>query len=189
MSRLAPILPKDMTDEQLDYYKSIRSRASFTDVPPEEPLVGPFHAWQRSPAFGQRMTSNSKYLRYEGLLEARIVELVIITIVRLWSARFAFNIHAEWTIEEGIDEAIVEAIRHNQTPNFTKPDEEAVYNFAYRLMTDREVDDATYAAALSALGEAPLVELVGLCGHYVTACMTLKAFQIPPRPGDEPFTD
>ena len=103
------------------------------------------------------------------MLKARIVELVIITIVRLWSARFAFNIHAELAIEEGIDEAIVEAIRCNQTPNFTKPDEEAAYNLAYRLMTDREVDDATYAAASSTLGEAPLVELVGLCGHHARA--------------------
>ena len=34
MSLRAPILLKDMTDKQLDYYKSIRSRASFTDVPP-----------------------------------------------------------------------------------------------------------------------------------------------------------
>jgi hypothetical protein len=36
-----------------------------------------------------------KILRDEGLFKARIVELVIITIVRLWFARFAFDIHAE----------------------------------------------------------------------------------------------
>ena len=189
MSRLAPILPEDMTDEQLDYFKSIRSRASFKGVASEEPLVGPFHAWQRSPAFGERMTSNSKYLRYEGLLEARIVELVIITIVRIWSARFAFNIHAQWAIDEGIDQSIVEAIRHNQKPHFEKPEEEAAYKFAYRLMTEKEVDDGTYEAALNAFGEASLVELVGLCGHYVTASMTLNAFKIPPKPGDDPFID
>ena len=189
MSRLAPIHPKDMTAEQLEYFKSIRTRPTFQGKPSEEPLDGPFHAWQRSPAFGQRMTSNSRYLRYDGLLDVRIVELVIITIVRIWSARFAFNVHANWAIEEGVDESIAEAIRHNKTPDFQKPDEEAAYNFAFCLMTDREVDDATYQAALDAFGEAALVELVGLCGHYVTASMTLNAFKIPPRPGDDPFTD
>jgi 4-carboxymuconolactone decarboxylase len=56
-------------------------------------------------------------------------------------------------------------------------------------MTDMEVDDTTYRAAVDALGEDALVELVGLCGHYVTAAMTIKAFDIPARPGDEPFPD
>jgi len=35
------------------------------------------------------------------------------------------------------------------------------------------------------LGEATLVELVGLCGHYVTACMTLNAFEMPHSDEDE----
>jgi hypothetical protein len=105
MSRLAPIHPKDMTEEQLDYFHSVRNRPANAGKPDDEPLSGPFAAWQRSPVFGHLLSACSKRLRSDGFLERRIVELVIISIVRLWSAKFPFTTHANWAVEAGIDPA------------------------------------------------------------------------------------
>lgn len=189
MSRLAPIHPKDLDERQLEYFRSIRTRPTFKGVADDTPLVGPFLAWQRSVEYGERMNSNSRYLRHDGLLESRLVELATIVVCRIWNTGFAFNSHARGAIREGVSAEVVDAIRHGKRPEFDQKDEETVYGFCHQLTTNKAVDDAAYQAAVDLLGEAALVELVGLCGHYVTACMTLNAFEIPMREGDEPLPD
>lgn len=189
MSRLAPIHPKDLDERQLAYYRSIRTRPTFKGVPDDTPLVGPFLAWQRSVEYGERMNSNSRYLRHDGLLEARLVELATIVVCRIWNTGFAFNSHARGAIREGVSEAVVDAIRNKKRPDFDKDDERIVYEFSHQLTENKSVDGDVYQAAVDLLGEAALVELVGLCGHYVSACMTLNAFEIPMREGDEPLPE
>lgn len=187
MSRLEPIYPKDMTEEQLEYYRSIRKRPTFQGVSEDTPLVGPFVAYQRSIPYGQIKNAMSRYLRYDGLLPSRLVELTIIIVCRIWSADFAFNSHERGALREGVSEAVVSAIRNGKLPEFDKSDEEIVYHFVHQLIDKKSVDDTAYKAAVDLLGEAALVELIGLCGHYVTTCMTLNAFEIPMREGDKPL--
>ncbi len=190
MSRLEPFHPKDMSPEQRAYYDSISSRPNFRDLPEGTPLTGPCHAWQHAPAYAEKLGVLEQYLRVHGLLEPRLIELAAITVGRIWSAEIVFGSHAPVAVKVGIDSEIVEAIRHRKTPVFAKKDEEAVYNFVHRLTTEHEVDDATYQAALDVLGEAKLMELIGIAGLYVTASMTLNAFRIPVRPGmARPYPD
>lgn len=190
MSRLEPLKPEDMTPAQRRYYDSIASRQNNRHLPEGTPLMGPFHAWQRSPGFAEKLAVLEQYLRREGLLEPRLLELATIVVGRIWSAEIVFASHGPAAVAAGIDSEIVEAIRRRETPEFKKADEAAVYRFTHRLTSEYEVDDETYQAALDVLGEAALVELVGLAGLYVTASMTLNAFRIPVRPGSErPYPD
>ena len=190
MSRLEPMPPEDMSPAQRRYYETIMSRPNNRDLPAGTPLTGPFHAWQRSPVFAEKLNLWTRYLREEGLLELRLMELVAITVGRVWSAEVVFAAHGPAAVEAGVDSDIVEAIRRREVPEFKKADEAAVYQIIHQLMTTYEVDDTTYQTALDVLGEAALVELVGLAGLYATASMTLNAFQIPVRPGMErPYLD
>lgn len=185
MDRLAPLFPKDMTEEQLAYYRHIRERPSYADAPEGEPLVGPSSAYQRCVPYGRLKDAMSRYLRHDGLLPGPLRELTIITVCRIWNADFAFNEHARLARREGVGDAVIDAIRKGDAPSFEKSDEKTVYRFVRQLTDTKSVDDETYRAALDLLGEAALVELIGLCGHYVTACMTINAFEMPPRDGDE----
>lgn len=97
------------------------------------PLGEPYHAYQRSPSFALKMSDVTSYLRFDGVLAKRFVELATITIGRFWSAEIVFASHAPAAVAAGIDNAIVEAMRHNKTPEFDQPDEAAVYNFTIRL--------------------------------------------------------
>lgn len=190
MSRLKPLHPDEMTSRQRDYYKSIIGRPNNRHMAENAPLTGPFHAWQRSPAFAEKLAVLEQYLRKDGLLEPRLLELATIVVGRIWSAEIVFGSHGPAAVAAGIDSEIVEAIRRRETPKFEKADEEAVYRFTHQLTTSYEVDDATYEAALDILGEAALVELIGLAGLYVTASMTLNAFRIPVREGmPRPYPD
>lgn len=190
MSRLKPLAPADMTPDQKQYYDSIMNRPNNKAIPADTPLGGPFHAWQRSPAFAEKLGVWEQYLRKDGLLETRLLELATIVVGRIWSAEIVFASHGPAAVAAGVDPEIVEAIRRRETPVFEKADEAAVYHFTDQLTRTCEVDDAVYGDALDVLGEAGLVELVGLAGLYVTASMTLNAFRIPVRPGmKRPYPD
>ncbi len=190
MSRLEPLHTKDMTPAQRRYYDAIMDRPNNRDVPEDTPLGGPFHAWQRSPEFAEKLAVLEQYLRKKGRLEARLVELATITVGRIWSAEIVFASHGPAAVAAGIEPGIVEAIRRRDAPSFEKADEAAVYHFTDQLTRRHGVDDTAYRAALDALGEAALVELIGLAGLYVTASMTLNAFRIPVRPGTKrPYPD
>jgi 4-carboxymuconolactone decarboxylase len=190
MSRLTPLAPQDMTPAQKNYYDALMQRPNNKNQPAGVPLTGPFHAWQRSPEFAEKLGVWEQYLRKDGLLEPRLLELATITVGRIWSAEIVFGSHGPAAVVAGIDPEIVESIRRRETPVFEKSDEAAVYHFTHQLTQNYGVDDAVYADALDALGEAALVELIGLAGLYVTASMTLNAFRIPVRAGmKRPYPD
>jgi 4-carboxymuconolactone decarboxylase len=138
----------------------------------------------------QSLLPYAHYVREGGVLEARLVEMAIITVGRVWSAEFEFAVHAQYAVKAGIDPEIVEAIRRNEIPRFEKDDEAAVYQFAKELTSTYRVEDETYQTALEQIGEQGVVELIALTGLYVMVCMTLNAFEVPLMEGmKKPFPD
>lgn len=186
MSRLKPLKPEEMNEEQLQYHELLLTRPIFKDLPKDSPLEGPYNAWLRSPELMQSLLPYAQYVREGGVLEARLVELAIITVGRIWSAQFEFAVHEQYARKAGIDPETVEAIRRNETPEFEKEDEAAVYRFAKELTSNYRVDDETYQAAVEQIGERGLVELIALMGMYVMVCMTLNAFEVPLMEGMKP---
>jgi 4-carboxymuconolactone decarboxylase len=190
MSRLKPLLPREMDEEQLKYHDIIMKRPIFKNSPKDAPLEGPYNPWVRSPAFAASMVPFSQYVREDGILENRLVELAIITVGRVWAAEFEFGAHAPMAVKAGISKETVAAISRNETPTFEKKDEKAVFEFTKQLTQTCRVDDGTYQAAIDHIGEQGVVELIGLMGFYVMVCMTLNTFQVPLIEGmRKPFPD
>jgi 4-carboxymuconolactone decarboxylase len=190
MSRLKPLKPEDMNPEQLKYHEVIMDRPVFKGLPKNTPLAGPYNAWIRSPALIRAMMPFSQYVREEGILETRLVELAIITVGRVWSSVFEFAAHAPNAVKAGIHPEVVAAIRRNEEPRFEKDDEAAVYSFAKELAKNFQVEDETYRKVVEQIGEQGLVELIGLMGFYVMVCMTLNTFEVPVSLGlENPFTE
>ena len=188
MSRMKPLKPEEMSAEQLKYHEMIMARPIFKNLAKNLPLEGPYNAWVRSPGLMRSLFPFVQYIRDDGVLEARLVELAIITVGRVWSAEFEFAAHAPNAVKAGIDRGIVEAIRRNEMPEFLRDDEATVYRFAKELTSTCRVEDKTYHAAIEQLGEQGLVELIGLMGLYVMVCMTLNAFEVPLMEGmEKPF--
>jgi len=190
MSRLRPLPPKEMTEEQLKYHEIIMKRPIFKNYPKDAPLEGPYNPWVRSPAFAGATAQFSQYVRIDGILEDRLVELAIITVGRVWSAQFEFAAHAPRAVTAGISQEAVDDINRNENPTFEKDDEKAVYNFARELTETCRVGDQTYQEAIDQIGEQGVVELIGLMGYYVMVCMTLNTFEVQLIEGmDKPFPD
>jgi 4-carboxymuconolactone decarboxylase len=68
-------------------------------------------------------------------------------------------------------------------PPFARDDEAAIYAFLSELHREHKVSDGTYAEAVERLGEAGVVDLVGLAGYYTLISMTINVFQVSPPAG------
>lgn len=190
MTRLKLLKPEEMSEEQRKYHELILTRPIFKDLPKDSPLEGPYNAWIRSPELLQSLLPYALYVREQGVLDARLVEMAIITVGRIWSAEFEFAVHAQYALKAGIDEEVVEAMRRDEEPVFKKDDEAAVYRFTKELTSSYRVGDETYQAAIEQIGEQGVVELIALMGLYVMVCMTLNAFEVPLMKGmKKPFPD
>lgn len=188
-SRLKQILPDEMSPEQRAMYDHIFAGPrgeSFKDLGPG--LPGPFGPWIYAPPLCQAIEKLGTTLRFEGSLDARLRELAICVVSGLKRASLEFGVHSELAREAGVSDAIIEAIRAGGSPDFEKDDERVVYDFAVRLISEHQVDDATYEALVAELGEEGAVELVVLLGFYSLVSMTLNAFQVPLFEGmEDPF--
>ena len=106
-------------------------------------------------------------------------ELAIITTGRVWSSAFEWEHHAPLAIEGGIDPQHVNIISIGQRPNFTKKEEEAVFDFAAEANILKNVSDNTYNNLVNTLDETAAIDIVGICGYYSLISMTLNVFKVP----------
>ena len=79
---------------------------------------------------------------------------------------------------------MVEAIARRRPPAFEDARMRAVYDYSVALHETHGVPEPVHAAALEALGDQGLVELVGVLGYYTLVAMTLNAFEIGPPAGE-----
>ena len=57
-------------------------------------------------------------------------------------------------------------------------DEAVVYDFCTELRANRNVSDATLAAALDLLGEQGVIDLIAVGGYYDVVSMTLNVAEV-----------
>ena len=188
MSRLGPLHPGELDEEQGGVLEAMlagpRGRSGFLSR--ERPVGGPFAPWLRSPGLADLAQRLGAFARYGTRLEPRLSELAIIAVGAAWKADYEFAAHGPMAIEAGIGKEAVAALARGETPLLERDDERIVYEFAHELIEHRRVGDERYAAAVALLGEAGVVELVGLIGYYTLVCMTLNTFEVPLGEGMEP---
>lgn len=182
MPRLPEFDTDAMTAAQKRVYDKIISG-------PRGGVRGPFKALLHAPELGDLIQAVGGHLRFEGAIPGDLRELAILVTGRHASAQYEFYAHAPIGEKEGLDPAIVEAIRTKREPEIGDEATALVYRFAKQLNEGYHVDDATYEAAVERFGYAGVVELVVLCGYYTLIGMTLNVFGIRPPEGEAPFAD
>lgn len=176
--RLTPPDPANYSPRQQEVHDKILAS-------PRGRVVGPLALWLNRPDLADAAQSLGTYLRYENSLGPRLGELAIIVTARCWDAEFEWFAHKRLALEAGLAPAIADAIRDRQTPDFTDPEEEAVYHFAMEAFTAprKQVTDATFARTKEVLGQDRLVDLVALIGYYSFVSVTLNNFNVMPEDG------
>jgi 4-carboxymuconolactone decarboxylase len=178
MARVPELDPRLLTAEQKPVYDAIASG-------PRGRVQGPLAIWLRRPQLADKAQALGRYCRYDSSLPKRLSELAILTTARVWGAEFEWWAHKPPAVEAGLSPMVIEAIRIDASPVFEHEDEAVVYEIARVLYRERRMSDALYAKAKTILGEAGLVDLIGVLGYYALISMTINAFEVD-IPADAP---
>ena len=172
MTRIKDWTVENLTEEQKEIHDTIVSG-------PRGHVVGPLRIWLNNPGLARSAQTVGEYARYGTSLSKGLSELAIITTGRVWSSAFEWEHHAPLAIEGGIDPENVNIISMGQRPNFTKAEEEAVFDFAAEANILKNVSDNTYNNLVNILNQTAAIDIVGICGYYSLISMTLNVFKVP----------
>ena len=174
--RMPPIPAARLTAAQ-------RRAARELSAGPRGAVIGPFVPALRSPELMRRLQRLGEYLRYGNALGRRLTELAVLLTARAWTQQFEWAMHAELAAEEGLPRAVIGAIAAGRRPARLQGAEAVVYDFFVELERTQTVSDATYARAVAELGEAGVVDLIGVIGYYSMLAMLLNVARTPLPPG------
>jgi 4-carboxymuconolactone decarboxylase len=178
-NRFRPLTWDEMTDAQKTMVAHILDG-------PRSAMGGPFNVLLRSPEMGDMAQELGAYARFNSSLPGRLREMSIIMAARFWMAQFEWNAHKNAALQEGLDPAIVDAIATGQRPASMDAGETVIYDFVDEMLNDKRVSDATFSAAVDALGERGVVDVIGTVGYYSLVSMLLNVDEYPLPEGVEP---
>ncbi|MFY9530545.1 MAG: carboxymuconolactone decarboxylase family protein [Candidatus Acidiferrales bacterium] len=176
-----PPIPMDkMTDAQ-------KKAAEELVAGPRGALGGPFVPLLRSPEFMSRLQKMGEYLRFENSLGRKLTEFVILLTARQWTQQYEYDAHVPLALKAGVKPESVAAIGEGRRPAGMAADEEVAYDFCTELRENQSVSDATFARAVSRLGEQGVIDMVGLTGYYSMLAMIMNVARTPMPEGKTPL--
>jgi 4-carboxymuconolactone decarboxylase len=151
---------------------------------------GPFAVFLHAPAYGMLAQQLGGHLRFNTGLPPRLSEFAILCTGRFWKSQYEWYAHARIAPKQGVKDATIRDLHAGRRPKSAPRDELAIYDFIKELYATRRVTDASYARVRKVIGDAGMVELIGILGYYVLISMTLNVFRMPVPQGIEPpFTE
>ena len=151
---------------------------------------GPFAVYLHAPGFGHLAQQLGGYVRLGTSVPPRLSELAILCTARLWRAQYEWVAHAAIAAKQGVKLATIRDLQVGRTPTSAPRDEMAIYAFVRELYATRRVSDATYKRVHKLVGDAGMVELVGILGYYAMVSMILNVFRMPvPEGTPAPFRE
>jgi 4-carboxymuconolactone decarboxylase len=183
--RLPALAVDNLTAEQQALVEAIKSspRGRFSNE-------GPFAVYLHAPVFGQLAQQLGAHLRYHTGVPPRLSEFAILCTAQFWKAQFEWYAHAPFAEKQGVKATAIRALQAGRAPTTAPRDEMAIYAFVKELYGKRRVSDGTYKRVQKLLGDAGVVELVGILGNYVMVSMILNVFRMPvPEGTPAPFRE
>jgi 4-carboxymuconolactone decarboxylase len=179
VARLDPLKFEDLTSEQ----KLLHAELGRT----RQRVGGPFAIWLRNPSLADSANRMALALREHGKLEKRLFELIVLIVVRHWSAEYAWASHAPNAEIAGVSPDVIKAIRNRHRPDFKRPDEKVIYEAVSELLETKELGPVTYERTLAQFGLDLTIEIITVAGFYGMVSTVLKGFDVPTPTGDHPF--
>jgi 4-carboxymuconolactone decarboxylase len=154
-------------------------------------MSGPFFCYLHSPAFGELAQKLGAHLRFGTSIPPRLSEFAILTTAHHHKAQYEWAAHEPQALKAGVKPKTVEDLRTGREPKSAPKDERTLHAFIKEVYRTGRASDRAYKAAHGVLGDAGMVELVGLMGYYGLVAMTLNVFRMPvpegtPLPFREP---
>src|ERR1700680_1423910 len=104
---------------------------------------GPFNVLLRSPEVGDLGQQFGGAMRFRTGLPRDVSEVIIIMTGRFWMAQYEWNAHKNAALQNGVSQAIVDAIAAGKRPAGMAAEIEIAYNLIDELLTSHQVTDRT----------------------------------------------
>ena len=175
--RLKDIADEEMTEPQ----RALRDAIYSGPRGIRKKLTGPFQIWLNAPELGHLAQALGAHCRFKTSLSPRLSETAILATAQWWKAQYEWHAHAPMAEKAGVKPQTIKDIKAGRQPKSAAKDERAIIEFVRELYKTRRVSDRTYRRVHAFLGDAGMVELIGICGYYALISMTLNVFraQIP----------
>ncbi len=170
-----PILGKEDLDETqraLWDDLTLGPRGFYTGGPEAERLPDLYNAWLQFPEFGRLMLQIADAIRARSELPGKLRELVVLTTSIRLGTVVEYEFHTPFARNEGLSDAVIEAIGADETPPFDDPTERAVYDANLQLLETATLAADTRERVVRALGQRGLMQLVAVIGLYVVVSHT-----------------
>jgi alkylhydroperoxidase family enzyme len=149
--------------------------------------AGPYGALMHVPEMAGCFSALEGYFRDRGTLAKPDKEMIILAVARELGARFPWSRHEIRARQVGVRSEALEALRANGSVDGLTPHERIVIEMARTLVRERRLSHDLFARAQTELGVGPLVEAVGLVGHYNLISMVAGTFDLEVPPGTVTF--
>src|ERR1051326_6202095 len=147
-------------------------------------VQGPFTMFLHSPEIAGRAAHLGAYVRFEGSLDMKVRVLAAMTVAREFEAMYVWGAQTGGARRLGVAEETITANRENPPRGIPAGDAQIV-EFTRALLRKHRVDDATFKAVQSRLGNDELVQLTTAIGYYTLLSMTVNACELEPASGAE----
>jgi len=171
MARIATIDKKeDLPPEHHAIYEKIaKSRGA---------VKGPFVALLHSPELALRTADLGRYLRFEGALDKKDVELATLAAARELECKHEWAAHIVYAREAGVPLDTIRAIHQRKGMEHFSSQDAQIISYVQELLRSRRASEATFQALYARLGERGLVELTATVGYYVMLACVLNGFDV-----------
>jgi 4-carboxymuconolactone decarboxylase len=174
--RLAPLEEAQMNQPQRALLEALRTGPRGKGIA----VRGPFAAWLHAPEYGLLAQALGAHCRYNTALPPRLSEFAILCTARKWRAQYEWFAHEPMAARAGVKPKTIADLRAGREPKSAPNDERAIYAFVQEIYKTRRVSDRTYRRVHDFVGDAAMVELVGILGYYTLISMTLNVFRMLP---------
>ncbi|MEO3860531.1 carboxymuconolactone decarboxylase family protein [Acrocarpospora sp. B8E8] len=169
-------LPAELTAAQ-------RAAVDRITAGPRGGISGPFVPLLRSPELMTRLQLVGEHIRFGGVLDDDLRELVILTVARHWDQGYEWAFHHPIAVAKGVPLEVIESVGQGKRPHTGRPELRLVWDLVDELQRTGGVGDEVYTAAAKALGEEQVVAAVATAGYYTTLAMVMNVARTPPPPG------
>jgi 4-carboxymuconolactone decarboxylase len=149
--------------------------------------AGPYATLMHVPEMAACFSTLEGYFRDHGSLTKPDKEMIILAVARELGARFPWSRHEIRARQVGVRSEALETLRANGPVDSLTAHEQTVIELARSLVRERSVSDELFARAQTELGMGPLVEAVGLVGHYNFISMVARTFDLDVAAGTVTF--
>jgi len=176
-----PVLPKaDLTPEQRQLWDTLTlgARGFYTGGAEAQRLPDLYNAWLQFPEFGQAMLALADALRAKSELVGKLRELVVLTTSARLGARVEFDFHVPFAKNEGLSDALVDAIGRGAQPPFAEDSERVVYEAVIQLLRNAALTECTREEVVSMIGFPGLMQLIAAVSLYVVTAYTTNVARV-----------